>query len=475
MSTPVPRLLVSAAHKSSGKTTVSMGLCAALRARGLQVQPFKKGPDYIDPMRLAQAAGKACHNLDFYVSSPAEIVQEFAHRAAGADVALVEANKGLYDGMDLEGRNSNAALAKLLGLPVVLVLDTAGTIRGVAPLLLGYQQFDPGVRFAGVILNRVGGARHEAKLRAVIEHYTDIPVLGAVHRDERLRLDERHLGLIPSNEWVQAGLHVARVGERVAAQVDLEALLAAARAAPPLHFPETTPRRPVSSGAPVRVGVVMDQAFGFYYPGDLERLEAQGAQIVRIDALHDQRLPEIDALFIGGGFPETQMTQLAANAALRGAIREAAESGLPVYAECGGLMYLSRSLRWRDRSAEMVGLIPAVAVMHDQPQGRGYVRLRETGAHPWHDAATGKAEIAAHEFHYSALEQLPAGTTFAYRMLRGRGIAGGMDGIVYRNVLACYAHLRDTAQYPWTQRFLDFVRRVRSADVNTEISQPSAR
>lgn len=473
MAASIPRILVSAAHKSSGKTTIALGLCAALHARGQDVRPFKKGPDYIDPMWLGRAAHRPCHNLDFHVSTHEEILAEFALRTRGGDLAVVEANKGLYDGMDLEGSNSNAALAKLLGSPVILVLDVAGTIRGVAPLILGYQQFDPEVRFAGVVLNRVGGARHEAKLRAVIERYTDLPVLGAVHRDERLMLSERHLGLIPSNECDAAGAHIAAVAEVIASHVDLEAVLSAARTAPLLEVPGPAPERPRSGGEPVRLGVLMDRAFGFYYPGDLERLEAQGARIVRIDALSDARLPPVDALFIGGGFPETQMTALEANADLRQAIRRAGEQGLPIYAECGGLMYLSRSLRWKERSAEMVGLIAADAVMHDRPQGRGYVILQETSSHPWLAARREPARIAAHEFHYSALENLPPETVFAYRMLRGRGVVHGMDGIVVRNVLACYAHLRDAAGYPWTYHFLQFVRRMRGAHPHNTRNAPT--
>src|SRR3990172_4721554 len=192
------RFLVSAAHKSSGKTTLSVGLAAALARRGLATQTFKKGPDYIDPLWLSAASGRACRNLDFHVSPPAEIAAAFARH--GAEVCLVEGNKGLYDGLDLQGSNSNAALAKLLGLPVLLVLDARGMTRGIAPLILGYQAFDREVRFAGVILNRLGGSRHEAKLRAVIEHYTDVPGLGAVHEDPPIGIFERHLGLVPANE-----------------------------------------------------------------------------------------------------------------------------------------------------------------------------------------------------------------------------------------------------------------------------------
>jgi len=221
------RLLVSAAHKSSGKTTLSIGLAAALRERGLAVQPFKKGPDYIDPLWLSAAAGRACRNLDLYLSRPESIVESFDDACAGAEVALVEGNKGLYDGLALDGSNSNAALAGLLGLPVVLVLDARGMTRGIAPLILGYQAFDRSIRIAGVILNRLGGARHESKLRAVIEHYTDVPVLGSVHESEALRIEERHLGLMPATEAGEAPALIARLADAVRGSVDLDALLAA--------------------------------------------------------------------------------------------------------------------------------------------------------------------------------------------------------------------------------------------------------
>jgi cobyrinic acid a,c-diamide synthase len=207
----IPRLLVSAAHKSSGKTTISTGLAAALAARGLVVQPFKKGPDYIDPMWLSAAAGRVCRNLDFFVMGRDEIVAYAGHHAADADLALIEGNKGLYDGLDLDGSNSNAALASLLGAPVVLVIDARGMTRGIAPLILGFQAFDSSIRIAGVILNRLGGSRHEAKLRAVIEHYTDVRVVGAVHQDPAIEIVERHLGLMPSSESREAA---AQIGMR---------------------------------------------------------------------------------------------------------------------------------------------------------------------------------------------------------------------------------------------------------------------
>jgi len=455
------RLFVSAAHKSSGKTTLCIGLAAALRARGEAVQPFKKGPDYIDPLWLGLAAGRPCYSLDPYLSGADELRAEFARRMAGASLGLVEGNKGLHDGVALDGSNSNAALAAMLGTPVVLVIDARGMTRGVAPLILGFQAFDPAIRVAGVILNQVGGARHEAKLRAVIAQYTGVPVLGAVQHDERVAILERHLGLVPSNEADAARARVGEIAARIASQVDLDALLAVARSANQgqTTFSEAVDERktwsvPDSRGTGLRIGIARDAAFGFYYPGDLDALREAGAELVPFDALRDKRLPDVDALFIGGGFPETHMDALAANGAMRAAVRGAIESGMPAYAECGGLMYLARSIEWNGRRAEMAGVLPADIVMHARPVGRGYVHLRETGRGPW--PARPSTLIRAHEFHYSSVENLAPGLEFAYDVERGHGIDGRRDGIVYKNLLASYAHLRDVAGHHWAARFVNF-------------------
>jgi len=449
------RIFISAAHKSSGKTTISIGLCAALGRKRLQVRAFKKGPDYIDPLWLSRATGHSCHNLDFYTMSHDEILATFHKHSAGGDIAVIEGNKGLYDGLDLDGSNSNAALAKLLKTPVVLVIDARGMTRGIAPLILGYQHFDENVQIAGVILNQLGGSRHEKKLRAVIEHYTDIPVLGAVHHNRELEILERHLGLIPSNEIASAEQQIERLGEIAEEQIDLDKLLAIAGTMPALPAITTPPAQTLRAPA-VRIGIARDAAFGFYYPGDLEQLEASGAELVFFDTLHDTSLPDIDGLFIGGGFPETQMQALQDNRSLRQAIRTAIEHGLPGYAECGGLMYLARSLTWHDQTCEMVGIIPGDIVMHERPQGRGYIQLTETKNHPWPITAPAQV-IAGHEFHYSALENIPEDLQYAYAVKRGMGIDGVHDGIVINNLLACYAHLRDTAQSPWARTFVEFV------------------
>ena len=458
------RLLVSAAHKSSGKTTVSLGLCAALTAQGATVQPYKKGPDYIDPMWLTAAAGRPCFNLDPHLMDDAALQRCFVQALPGADLALVEGNKGLYDGLALDGSNSNAAVARKLSLPVLLVIDARGMTRGVAPLILGYQAFERDIRIGGVVLNRVGGSRHESKLRAVIEHYTPVPVLGAVAEDARLAVTERHLGLMPCAEVDDAQARVQAIGAIVGAQVDLARVRELAASAGPLPgpAPAAAPAR-LSQVADVRIGIARDRAFGFYYPDDLAALEAAGARLVLIDTLHDTRLPALDGLFIGGGFPEACLADLEANTSLRGALREAIVAGLPTYAECGGLMYLSRSVTWQGRTARMVGAIPGDTVMHARPVGRGYVQLQETAAMPWGGVGGAGGTVRGHEFHHSSLENLDPGVAFAYRVDRGHGIDGRHDGVLVHQVLASYAHLRTGAGSQWAPRFVAHVRNRRAA------------
>ncbi len=461
------RVYISAAHKSSGKTTVSIGLCAALKDRGLRVQPFKKGPDFIDPLWLTQAAGRPCHNLDFHTMSAAEIGDCFATASQGADIAVIEGNKGLFDGVALDGSNSNAALARYLQAPVVLVINAQGINRGIAPLVIGYRHFDPDLPIAGIILNRVGGARHEAKLRAVLKAFTDVPVLGALWDSASAAISERHLGLIPSGEHDGAAAAVDRLMQIIRDHVDVGAIAGLGMG----ELSRTTASPARKHKPDLRIGIPRDAAFSFYYPGDLEALSAGGAELVFFDALKDRRLPEVDGLFIGGGFPETQAGALAANTEMRGAIRAAIEDGLPVYAECGGLMYLCRTLAWRGETHPMVGVLAADAAMEAKPVGHGYVNLKPTGAHPWWPESTEGAStvVPAHEFHYSRLINVAPETVYAYKVARGHGIDGQNDGIVYKNVLAGYAHLRDVQASRWTGRFLDFVRSHRHAARATSV------
>jgi cobyrinic acid a,c-diamide synthase len=443
-------LYLSAAHKSSGKTTVTLGLCAAYAARGLSVSPFKKGPDYIDPMWLSMAAGLPCHTLDFYTMEQQEILGLYQQERRGSDLLLVEGNKGLYDGLSLDGSDSNGAMTKLLGLPVVLVINTNGITRGIAPLLQGYQQFDSDIEFAGVILNQTGNSRHEQKLQQVVEHYTDFPVLGTIRRHPDLEIVERHLGLVPSNEADAARNKIESIRRAIESQVDLERILELSKELDEDEAPTSSTPLEIHPD-PVRIGIARDEAFGFYYTADLDAFRQQGAELVPFSPIHDKQLPEVDGLLIGGGFPETHMVELEQNGEMRRAIHEAIDAGLPSYAECGGLMYLSRKIKWGDCAAEMVGVIEGECQMHKRPQGRGYARFSRNGVD----------EIPAHEFHYSSLEGLPEQTEYAHTIHRGYGIDGKNDGVVYKNLLAGYVHQRNTRQNPWVKSFVDRVRQAK--------------
>ncbi len=438
-------IYLSAAHKSSGKTVVSLGLCAAFKQQSLVVQPFKKGPDYIDPIWLSQASGRPCYNLDFYNMSDEEITYLYRQHAAQSDVSIIEGNKGLFDGMQVRGGDANADLAKLLGTPVILVIDATGITRGVAPLLSGYDAFDKDVNIAGVILNKVAGERHESKLIQAIEHYTDIPVLGAIRRSKELIIDERHLGLMPANEAPKSQMFIDVAAKHIAEQVDLKAIRNAGQCT-------IKPTKPIVVNEPIDIAIAVakDSVFGFYYQDDLDAFAALGVQLVYFDTLKDAQLPKADGLFIGGGFPEMQLEALSANKSLLSDIRAKIQAGMPTYAECGGLMYLSNSIE----GYPMVGVIDANTKMSDKPIGRGYVQLAPNDNHPWNNVCE---HIYAHEFHYSQLENIAANTRYAYRVLRGVGVDNKRDGILLHNMLATYTHLRNVGGNRWVQQFVNFI------------------
>jgi cobyrinic acid a,c-diamide synthase len=443
-------IYLSAAHKSSGKTVVSLGLCAAFKAKSLNVQSFKKGPDYIDPIWLSQASGNPCYNLDFYNMSEDEITQLYSQYASNSDIVIIEGNKGLYDGMNVTGGDANADLAKLLSTPVILVVDATGITRGVAPLVKGYQVFDTDVHIAGVVLNKIAGDRHESKLVQAIEYYTDIPILGAIRRSKELIIDERHLGLMPANETPESQKFIDTAAKHIADQVDLDRLIG-------FNHKVSEPSTPVINNTTlsITVAVAKDGAFGFYYQDDLDAFESLGVDLVYFDTLADTQLPEADALFIGGGFPEMQLEALSENQSLLADIKAKIEAGLPTYAECGGLMYLSRKITHQGKSHNMVGVIEADTLMTSKPIGRGYVQLAPTGGHPWSKVAK---QISAHEFHYSKLENIDPKTHYAYEVLRGVGVDNKRDGILIHNLLATYSHLRNVGSNHWVEQFVNFIK-----------------
>jgi cobyrinic acid a,c-diamide synthase len=444
---------LSAAHKSSGKTVVSLGLCSAFKARGLKVQAFKKGPDYIDPIWLAQASGNPCYNLDFYTMSKDEITALFNQHQS--EISLIEGNKGLYDGMNTMGGDANADMAKLLNSKVILVIDCNGITRGIAPLLMGYQAFDNDVDIAGVILNKVAGERHQSKLVQAIEHYTDIPIIGAIRRSKDLIINERYLGLMPANESPQSQIFIDKAGSIIADQVDLDKLLNKGNKGDATLFSNKGDTNLLSSD--LTVAVAKDQAFGFYYQDDIDVFKSLGVKIEYFNTLKASVLPKCDGLFIGGGFPEMQLEALSANQSLLTDIKVKIEQGLPTYAECGGLMYLSRKITHQDKTYKMVGIIEADTLMTPRPIGRGYVQLAPTDNHRWTEVAD---KIYAHEFHYSKLKNIHPKTRYAYTVLRGVGVDNKHDGILTHNLLATYTHCRNVGGNHWVKQFINFIHHV---------------
>jgi cobyrinic acid a,c-diamide synthase len=458
----IPRVVVAGLRGGSGKTTLSVGLAAALVGRGLRVTPYKKGPDYIDAGWLARAAGGPCFNLDPFLIGEEKLLSSFLWHFSGADLALIEGNRGLFDGMDAEGSYSTAKVARILKAPVILVVDCTKTTRTTAAVLLGVKRFERGLRLGGVVLNMVAGARHEAVTREAIRQYTGLPVLGALPRLQEMRLPERHMGLTPCQEHPEVGKAVERAAEAVGKHVDLERVLEVARAAP-INAAKNFSNPPlpievdglwgggVSRGAPpppLRIGVIRDSAFQFYYPENFEELTRRGAEVVEVSALASRGLPEIDALYIGGGFPETHAIALAGNSPFRRALRRAVEAGLPVYAECGGLMYLGESLRVGGRRYPMAGIFPVEFTLRDRPQGHGYTIVKVAKKNPFYKTGT---VLRGHEFHYSALTRMKRkeGVSLVFRMRRGGGITDAMDGMCYLNALATYTHVHALGAPEW--------------------------
>jgi cobyrinic acid a,c-diamide synthase len=442
-----PRILIAGVRGGSGKTLVSLGLAAAWRKQGRRVASFKKGPDYIDSAWLSLAAGRPCRNLDLFLMSPEAALRSFAGSSADSDVAVVEGNRGLYDGMDAQGSYSTAELAKLLQVPVVLCVDCTKATRTVAAVVLGCQRLDPQVPLRGVILNQVAGPRHESVLREAVELACGLPVLGAVPRIREHLFPERHLGLVPPQEHGQLASAIEQAADVAREHIDLEATWNLALQAPALELPpisEAAREEPNAEAA--RIGVFRDAAFQFYYPDNLEALTHQGTRLIDISPIRDSALPAVDALYIGGGFPETLAPALADNQPFLDSLRRAIERGLPVYAECGGTVYLGEKLLYEGNEYPMAGALPAVFAFRDKPQGHGYTVLETVEENPFY--AVGET-LRGHEFHYTYLKSSAEGLRFAFRVHRGHAFDGERDGLCQRNVLACYTHVHALGTESW--------------------------
>jgi cobyrinic acid a,c-diamide synthase len=482
-----PRIIIAALRGGSGKTLLSIGITAALSESGKSIAPFKKGPDYIDAGWLALAAGRPCYNLDSFLLDEDQNLQSFLSHSINSDLSVIEGNRGLYDGIDLEGSTSTAALAKLITCPVVLCVDCTKITRTMAAVVAGCIQFDPQVSIKGVILNRVANARHEKKLRDSIEHYCNIPVLGAIPKLSQQHFPERHLGLVPTPEHDWAKDSIDAVVKIAQEHLDLDAIVKIAEQAPVLRGQgsevreqksddrsqvpksqslyresriqhrvsdnegtETGDQEPeASEQSKPRIGILKDSAFQFYYPENIDALTAGGADVVFVSPLKNHGLPDLDGLYIGGGFPETHAQQLADNTKFSARLKALVEDGFPIYAECGGLMYLGENLVLESKSYPMAGILPLTFDFFKRPQGHGYTIFKVERENPYFEVGT---EIRGHEFHYSRVSNWTGDKNeLVFHMKRGVGIDKDRDGMVYKNVLATYTHVHAVGTPQWAK------------------------
>jgi cobyrinic acid a,c-diamide synthase len=426
-------------------------LLLLLRRAGVGVRAFKKGPDYIDPSWLSWAAANPARNLDTLLMGMSGVRSSFACNSIADGVSLIEGNRGLFDGFDAAGTHSSAALADALSTPVVLVLDATKMTRTAAAVVLGCQHLDPRISIRGVVLNNVNGKRHKQILRAAIESACSIPVIGALPRVTANPLPERHLGLVPPLEHRGMGRIEQALLEMMDHNLDLDALLTMAHDAPPIEVSSPQqPRLPDAHG--LKIGYLKDAAFSFYYPENLEELQRAGAELVPVSAIQQAALPQsLSALYIGGGFPETHAQNLEKNTSFLASLLQAAESGLPIFAECGGLMLLARSLFWRGKRHTMANVFPFDVEVCDAPQGHGYSELQVDSPNPFFLVST---VLHGHEFHYSRIVGIDEPLQTACAVARGTGCISGRDSVVYRNTMASYTHLHALASPEWTKGFL---------------------
>ena len=462
----IPRITLSALRGGSGKTIASLGITRALANRNKKIAVFKKGSDYIDAAWLGRAAGRCCYNLDPFLMSTGAIIKSFMHRSRDADLAVIEGNRGLYDGVDIRGGYSTAQLAQTLASPVVLVVDCTKVTRTMAAMVCGCRDFEKEVNIMGIILNRVAGTRHKNILTNSIEEYAGIPVLGALPRIKRDPMPMRHLGLTPAAEYSGVDKALDLLAEIAADNIDLERLIKLASSESkiknPSIFSSPTTTEAARPGRKIRIGIIRDASFQFYYPENLEAIERQGAELVFLKAVSDRDVPEIHALYIGGGFPETQAEQLSSNQIFIRKLRALIESGLPVYAECGGLMYLGKNLFWQGKSYRMLGVLDWDFVLKKRPLGHGYTILEFHRDSPFFK----KGEIIrGHEFHYSQPVSKDGNVNgfFCCSVTRGHGFDGRADGFCYKNVFGTYTHVHALGNEKWSKAIVNAAQKYKDA------------
>ena len=447
-----PRIIFAATQSGSGKTTITLGVLLALRKMGLRVQPFKAGPDYLDPLQHSAVCARISRNLDSWLLPPGAILELFTRNAKGADISVIEGVMVLYDGFRDTEYGSTAHLAKILGAPVILVLSAASFSRSAAAIVLGCKEFDKKVNLSGVILNNIGSPNHYHFTKSAIEKKTRIPVLGFLPKEFGIQLSERHLGLVPAQEKrPNEGLY-DKLRALVEKNIDLRRILRISRKSLGLMQDKTAYAPRGCRKVRVNIAIAKDKAFNFYYQDNLDILEVLGARLVEFSPLKDKSLPPgIDAMYIGGGYPELFSAQLSANRRMREVVSGYAKKGLPIYAECGGLMYLVKNIiSFEGKSFPMAGVFDCSAVMADKRQALGYIEIEVKKD----NILSRKGDkIRAHTFHWSYLKNLSKDIRFAYKVTKGKDRVYE-DGLIKDNVLASYAHLHFASHINFAKNFI---------------------
>ncbi|MBI4843385.1 MAG: cobyrinate a,c-diamide synthase [Nitrospirae bacterium] len=455
MAKSIPRIIISGLKGGSGKTVISLSLCSAWNAEKKKVAVFKKGPDYIDAGWLAQASGSPCHNLDLFMMNSSQIKSSFLLRASNSDIAVIEGNRGLYDGLDDKGSCSTAELAKLLDTPVILIADCTKSTNTVAATILGCQTMDPDVPIKGVVLNNVVTKRQELLIRRSVERHCGVPVVGAIPRLKENPFPERHMGLTPFQEHEDTAGGIRAVEKLCADYLDIDTIWKIASEAEALNAYSAfrVQHSARDNREKVKIGVIKDSAFQFYYPENIEELIKRGARIVELNIFKDSKLPDLHALYIGGGFPETNAVTLAENTGFKDSLKEAIENGLPVYAECGGLMYLGERLIINGKTYPMTGIFPLTFSLGIKPSAHGYTVIEVIKDNPFFKKG---CVLKGHEFHYSTVsDAADQKIEMCFSMSRGKGIREKMDGLFYKNVLATYTHLHAIGSPEWADGIIN--------------------
>lgn len=453
-------IVIAGLAGGSGKSVISVGIIAALTRAGNKVTPFKKGPDYIDAGWMQLGAGRKCYNLDPYMMTREAIEASFTHRSSDADYVIVEGNRGLYDGVNAEGGYSTAELSLMLKLPIILVVDCTKTTRTVAAMVLGCKMLDPRIEIRGVILNQIATKRQRLLVIESVERYTGLPVLGVIPRLKTDIFPMRHLGMLPHHEYDNSSAALDFLVELITENVDLEKVIEVMAPVAVLDAKKEEEPQPVVTQSRVRIGVLQDAAFQFYYSENLEALENEGAELVYISAMTDNCLPEIDGLYVGGGFPETGAAQLAANVSFRSSVKKAADAGLPIYAECGGLIYLGESIVLDGETYPLTGVFPVQFGMSKKPQAHGYSIFEVDRENSYYPVGT---VVKGHEFRYSTIiDWRGTDEQLTVKMKRGTGFVGGRDGVTYKNVFGLYTHVHAEGTPEWAIGFVKICNKLKA-------------